>query len=315
VAGHAPLNVPRLRILYELTRRGSVTAVADALVMTPSAVSQQLATLERETGVKLVERAGRGVAPTPAGRALAEHAERVLAALDAAQAAVEAVAQRPEGRVRVAAFPSVVLRLLAPAIGSLRRSHPQLTVEVEDLEGVAGVDAVRLRRVDVAIVDDEGWEAGARLGAVAVDELFDDPLVVVLPPGHRLAEHAEVRWSDLAHEAFVVEHGGSLFAQTVAGHCRRAGFEPRVHARVHDLSAQCALVAAAGCVCVLPRLATDGRSLPVRPLVPAVQRRLLAVTRTDDRDLPGVRALLEAIEAVAAGLRPPASAARSGDGA
>ena len=290
-----PLNVPRLRILLELTRRGSVSAVAEALWMTPSAVSQQLATLERETGAKLVERAGRGVAPTPAGRLLAEHAARVLAALDAARAALEAITERPEGRLRVAAFPSVVLRLLAPAIAQLRAEHPQVTIEVEDLEGALGVDAVRLRRVDVAIVDDRSWDVGARHDGVAVTDLRADLLHVVLPPGHALAAGDEVRWSDLAAEPFVVEHGTSLFAQMVAAHCRRAGFEPQVRARVQDLSAQLALVRAAGYVCVLPRLAIADRDLPARPLTPAVHRRLLAITRADARQLPAVRMLVDAL--------------------
>jgi DNA-binding transcriptional LysR family regulator len=291
----APLNVPRLRILYELTRCGSVSAVADALWMTPSAVSQQLATLERETGAKLVERAGRGVAPTAAGRLLAEHAERVLAALDAARGALDAITERPEGRLRVAAFPSVVLRLLGPAIARLRGEHPQLTIEVEDLEGVLGVDAVRLRRVDVAIVDDWTWDVGVRHDGVAVTDLREDRLHVVLPPGHVLVAAAEVRWSDLAAEPFVVEHDRSRFAQIVAAQCRRAGFEPQVRARVQDLSAQLALVRAAGYVCVLPRLAIADRDLPARPLTPAVHRRLLALTRADEQALPAVRMLVDAL--------------------
>src|SRR5687767_10964802 len=149
-----PMNVTRLRIVYELSRRGSVTAVAEALWMTPSAVSQHLAAFERETGTKLVERAGRGVRLTAAGRTLAEQGAKVMAALDAAQAALSAVADTPAGRLRVAAFPSVVRRLLPRAIAQLRAEHPELVIEIEDLEGAQGLDAVRTGRVDVAIVDD-----------------------------------------------------------------------------------------------------------------------------------------------------------------
>jgi DNA-binding transcriptional LysR family regulator len=226
---------------------------------------------------------------------LADHAGRVLAALDAARAALDAIAERPEGRLRVAAFPSVVLRLLAPAIARLRAEHPQLTIEVEDLEGALGVDAVRLRRVDVAIVDDWSWDVGAQHDGVAVTDLREDLLHVVLAPGHPLAAGEEVRWADLAAEPFVVEHGTSLFAQIVAAHCRRAGFEPQVRARVQDLSAQLALVRAAGYVCVLPQLAIADTSLPARPLTPPVHRRLLAVARPGEQELPAVRTLLDAL--------------------
>ena len=289
------MNVTRLRIVYELSRRGSVTAVAEALWMTPSAVSQHLAAFERETGTKLIERAGRGVRLTAAGRTLAEHGASVMAALDAAETALAAVAEGPSGRLRVAAFPSVVRRLLPAALAELRRAHPDLVVEIEDLEGAQGLDAVRVGRVDVAIVDDWGWDAGAARDGLDVAELFEDPLVVVLPGGHPLAEREEVAWADLAAEPFILEPRTSLFAQAVATACRRAGFEPRVLARVHDLGAMLALAEAAGYVGVLPALAVSDQPVIHRPLVPTLRRRLLAATRPGHHDLPAVRALLAAI--------------------
>src|SRR5262249_15294198 len=129
------LNVPRLRILYELSRRGSVSAAAEALWITPSAVSQQLAALEREVGTELVERVGRGVRPTEAGRRLAQEAEQVLAALDVAQSTVQELTSAEPAAVRVAAFPSVVLGVLSPALAQLRRTHPDLVVDVFEVEG------------------------------------------------------------------------------------------------------------------------------------------------------------------------------------
>jgi len=289
------LNVTRLRIVYELSRRGSVTAVAEALWMTPSAVSQHLAAFERETGTKLVERAGRGVRLTSAGRTLAEHGANVIAALDAADAALAAVSEAPSGRLRVAAFPSVVRRLLPAALAQLRAAHPELVVEIEDLEGAQGLDAVRSGRVDLAVVDDWGWDAGASRAGLDVAELFEDPLVVVLPRGHRLTERSEVEWAELEDEPFILEPRTSLFSQAVASACRRAGFEPRVLARVHDLGAMLALAEAAGYVCVLPALAVDDQPLEQRPLVPPVKRRLLAATRPGHHDLPAVKALLAAL--------------------
>jgi DNA-binding transcriptional LysR family regulator len=137
-----------------------------------------------------------------------------------------------------------------------------------------------------------GWDAGDGL---EVAELFEDPLVVVLPGGHALTDRDEVPWAELADEAFIVEPRASLFAHTVASACRRAGFEPRVLARVHDLGAMLALAEAAGYVCVLPELAVSDQPLAYRPLVPTVRRRLLAATRPGHHDLPAVRALLAAI--------------------
>lgn len=289
------MNVTRLRIVYELSRRGSVTAVADALWMTPSAVSQHLSAFERETGTKLVERAGRGVRLTAAGRTLAEHGATVIAALDAADAALAAATEAPSGRLRVAAFPSVVRRLLPKAVARLRAEHPGLMIEIEDLEGAQGLDAVRSGRVDLAVVDDWGWDAGASRDGLVVSELFEDPLVVVLPSSHRLAQRGEVAWHELEDEPFIVEPRASLCSQTVASACRRAGFEPRVHARVHDLGAMLALGEAAGYVCVLPALAVDDLPLVHRPLVPAVRRRLLAAARPGHHDSPAVKALLGAL--------------------
>ena len=158
----APLNVPRLRVLYELTRRGSVTAAAEALWITPSAVSQHLSALEREVGVELVERVGRGVKPTDAGRRLAHDAERVLAALDVAQSTAHELTTEDHSALRVAAFPSVVLGVLAPALARLRRTNPDLSIDVIDVEGIAGLDHVRLGRADLAVVDD-GPDLGTTL--------------------------------------------------------------------------------------------------------------------------------------------------------
>ena len=143
------LNVSRLRVLRELAQRGTIAAVAEALWLTPSAVSQQLSALERETRVALVERAGRGVRLTAAGRVLVERSERVFEALDEAEAALQALQSEPTGRLRVASFPSVV-RVVFPLM--MRRLHerfPGVELEIEDLEGEQGLDAVRLGHVDL----------------------------------------------------------------------------------------------------------------------------------------------------------------------
>src|SRR5919108_1735482 len=124
VTGDTRLNVRRLAVLHELAERGSIAAVADALWMTPSAVSQHLARLERETGMPLIEKAGRGVRLTAAGQVLAEHGGRVMAALDEANAALQALRTTPGGRVRLASFPSVVQHVLPPIVAEPRTPPP-----------------------------------------------------------------------------------------------------------------------------------------------------------------------------------------------
>ncbi len=290
------LNVSRLRVLREVAAHGSVAAAADALWLTPSAVSQQLAALERETGRKLLEKAGRGVSLTAAGVLLVERSEPVFVALEQAGAALRALDVEPGGRVRVAAFPSVVGVVLPPVIARLRERHPSLVVEVEDLEGEQSLSALHAGRIDLAIVDDLGWDAGARRSGIVVTELFADHLVVVVPVGNPLAERDVVRWSDLAEWDIITEQRSSLFAHTVESECRRAGFDPRVIARVHDAAAMLAFVEAGSAITVLPELAvarSPSRGIVSRPLDPPITRRLLAATRTGGVATPAVRSLID----------------------
>jgi DNA-binding transcriptional LysR family regulator len=296
----AVLNVPRLRVLYELSRRGSVSAVADALWITPSAVSQQLSALEREVGAQLVERVGRGVRPTAAGQRLAQQAERVLAALDAAQATVDALAAVDRPALRVAAFPSVVLGVLAPALARLRGSHPDLVVDISEVEGAAGLDLIRHGRADIAVVDDWGWHLAGEHPGLHVSPLLADPLLALLPAEHPLHAAESVRWTDLAGAEWVLESDETLFAQQIAAHCRDAGFEPRVRARVRDFATQAALVGAVGLVAVLPRTAVRlGDHVIARPFAPDLRRQLMTVTRDRTNEHPHIDDMLSALRTVA----------------
>src|SRR4051794_37821745 len=291
------LNVSRLRVLRELAHRGSITAVADALWMTPSAVSQQLSALERETDVELVERAGRGVRLTAAGHVLVDKSERVFEALDEAKAALRALQSEPTGRLVIASFPSVVRLVIPSVLRRLRERFPRLEVEVEDLEGEQGLDAVRLGRVDVAVIDDLTWTARADVDGLRAMELFATPLVVVFAHDHPWAERAQTEWAELDGQPFVTEQRASVFARSVEEACRRAGARPVVRARGHDAGAMLALVEASDMVAVLPELQMSGQASAVRwrVLEPVVERRLLAVTRVGQSGSPALRAALDAL--------------------
>lgn len=293
------LNVSRLRVLRELAHRGTIAAVADALWLTPSAVSQQLSALERETRVELVERAGRGVRLTTAGKLLAEHSDRVFDALDEAKSALRALQAEPTGRLRVASFPSVVRLVIPRVMVRLRARFPGLEIEVQDLEGEQSLEAVRLGHVDLAVIDDLTWTARAPVQGLRVTELFATPLVVVFAKSHVWAESEHVQWSDLDGQSQVTEPRSSVFARSVEEECRRAGVHPRVRARVHDAGAMLALVEAGEMVAVLPKLQMLGQSHAVewRTLLPVAERRLLAVARVGQAGLPAVRAALEELSA------------------
>jgi len=293
------LNVSRLRVLRELAHRGSITAVAEALWLTPSAVSQQLAALERETGVQLVERAGRGVRLTNAGSVLAEHSERVFEALDEAASALRALQAEPAGRLRVASFPSVVRLVLPPVMARLRERFPSLRLEVEGLEAEQSLEALRLGHADVAVIDDLTWSAQRRHDGLRRTELFGTPLVVAFAAGGAWAARETVGWSDLHDVPQVSEPRTSAFARSIEDVCRRAGFEPQVRARVPDAGAMLALVEGGEMVAVLPELAVLGQPQAVewRPLTPTVERRLIAATRVGQDELPAVRELVEELSA------------------
>jgi DNA-binding transcriptional LysR family regulator len=289
------LNVSRLRVLRELAHRGSITAVADALWLTPSAVSQQLSALERETRVQLVERVGRGVQLTTAGKVLAEHSERVFEALDEAASALRALQEEPSGRLRVASFPSVVRLVLPQVMARLRTRFADLRVEVEDLEGEQSLEAIRLGHIDVAIIDDLTWSASRRQEGLRRTDLFGTPLVVAFAAGRTWTARDIVEWDELRDVPQVAEHRSSVFARSVEEECRRAGFEPQVHARVHDAGAMLALVEGGEMVAVLPELAVLGQphAIEWRPLAPIVERRLIAATRVGQDQLPAVRELMQ----------------------
>src|SRR3954447_12388112 len=204
------LDLRRLRLLRELDRRGTIAAVADALQFTPSAVSQQLAALEREAGVPLLERAGRGVRLTDAAHVLVDHADALLDRAALAESDLAAAAGAVAGRVRIAAFESVSLHLALPAMSALARSAPALRCELTEAEPEDALPALALRDVDLVLADEWEHHPLHLPDGVARHDLFRDPVRVVLPVRHTLArEHPEaVPLASLADEAWIAGPAG-----------------------------------------------------------------------------------------------------------
>ena len=297
------LELRRLRLLRELSERGTIAAVADALQFTPSAVSQQLAMLEREAGVPLLERAGRGVRLTDAGLVLVGHAEALLERAALAEADLAAAAGTVAGRGRVAGFQSVLLRLALPAIQALARDAPRLRCEVVEAEPEQALPALALGDVDL-VIGDEWQHQPVRLpDGVERHELFRDPVNVLLPARHPAARRhrTAVPLAELSGEAWATGHPGMAWEDMTERTCRElGGFGPDIRHRVADATVALGLVAAGLAVTLLPDLPLPERhpGVAVRGIAGApVHRTIFAATRAADAARPSTRALLGAIRA------------------
>ena len=299
------LNVARLKVLDEVARRGSFSAAADALDYTQSAISQQIAALERETGMTLLQRHPRGVSLTAAGQTLVGHAEGILARLESAEAALGAIAGLRGGRLRMASFPSAGATLMPLAIAAFRARHPD--VELTLAEGEPEQIAPRLRagEIDLALLFEFGTAAGDGADADELTrvELLEDPLFLALPREHRLAAKRRLRLQDLRGEAWVQTSSASPCARHVVRSCHAAGFEPNVAFESDDYQTVQGLVAAGVGVALIPELALNPvvrvdiafRALSPRPPV----RQVVAATPAGARLQPATPTMLAALEEAA----------------
>jgi DNA-binding transcriptional LysR family regulator len=300
------LDLRRLRLLRELNERGTIAAVADALQFTPSAVSQQLSVLEREVGVQLLERAGRGVRLTDAGLALAGHAAGLLERAELAEAELAAVAGRVGGRGRIAAFQSVARHIAAPAMKALARESPGLRCELFEVEPEDSLPALSLGDFDLVLADEWEHQAHPRPGDVDRHDLHEDPIRVVLPVDHPVARrHPDaVPLAALEGEVWTTSHPGLGWEGMIERTCRQlGGFDPDVRHRTNDSVLSLELVAEGLAVTLLPELVAPGdqKGVVALPLAEgALKRTIFAATRSADAQRPSVQALLAAVRAAGA---------------
>ncbi len=302
------LDLRRLRLLRELHERGTIAAVADALQFTPSAVSQGLATLEREAGVPLLERAGRGVRLTDAARVLVDHADALLARSALAEADLAAAAGEVTGRARIAGFQSVMLNLAIPTMESLARDAPRLRCELVEAEPEESIPMLALGDVDLVLADE--WQHHPRRLPPSLQrhDLFHDPVNIVLPADHPAAKRhrGAVPLAELAGEPWATGHPSLGWEEVTVRTCRElGGFDPDIRYRANDATISLALVSHGLAVTLLPDLVVPDRQQGVtaRPIAEgSVDRAILTVTRTADAARPSTRALLAAIEAAAGDL-------------
>lgn len=291
------LDVRRLQILRQLALRGTIAAAAEALAFTPSAVSQQLAALERETGATLLERSGRGVRLTDAGRVLVAHAEAVLLEVDRAESALQAVMHDVAGTLHVGAFASVTASVLVPALASLSREHPGLAVTIHDVEPTAALRALRLGELDVVVAHEYDHMARATQPGVERRLLFTEAIFAVTPPG-RFPSGRTIRLSELAADGFAAAPVGSDCGDAVREACRAVGFEPDVRFNFVEFPVLLDLVRAGLAVSLLPALALSGGTdgLDVHPISSGrFCRRVFTAFRPGTTTKPSITALMTAL--------------------
>lgn len=284
------LDPRRLRLLCDLSRMKTIAAVAQANAYTPSAVSQQLSALERESGVRLLERTGRGVAFTTAGRVLVEHAETVLAALERTTSALAAVSGGLSGPLRIGAFPTAMRTLLPRALVSLGRRHPGLELMVTELDPVAVPAALLERRLDVGLINDYDVVPAASDSTLDSVPLLEEKVFLAVP------EAASIQSLAGSRDAAWILAGPGTLCHTVTLHvCRAAGFVPHARHHADDFVTVLALVAAGQGVSLVPELATGDAPPGIRLIPLPTRRRTRIACRIGAASHPAIDAFIEAM--------------------
>jgi molybdate transport repressor ModE-like protein len=314
------LGVWRLQLLREISRRGSIKAAAEAMEISPSAVSQQLAILEREAGVPLLEKLGRRVRLTEAAQRLVRHADTITGAIAAAEADLASMQQAVTGTLRISAFPTAARAIMPPVMTALSHLHPELRVTLRDLEADESLTALRNDEIDIAIVDDYGDGSRVTDPGLEVCEFMRDPIYLatataattgpaaagkvrssatgaVIPPSETLPA-GEARLEEFRDAFWIMDTDNSHLSRVMLRACRGLGFEPHIRSSCKDFSVIIALVEAGLGVGVLPGLALLDRPVRarVRPISPPLARRLSSVIRPERRSHPMIVSALAELE-------------------
>ena len=298
------MDLHRLRLLREVHARGTVHGAARSLGYTPSAISQQLGVLEREAGTPLLERVGRNVRLTAAGQVLVRHANTLLDGMAAAEAELAGLAAgRVAGRVRVAAFQSAMLRLVAPAVRALADTHPDVRVEASEVEVEQAVPALRLQHLDVVVGDEYDGQPRTVHADLLREPLLRERIQVVLPADHPEAGAERVPMQRLAGAAWAACQPGTGHREMQVRVCRRlGGFEPDLRHSSDDFLILLELVRTTGACALLPDLVLDDGppGVVVRPPAEGVVGREVFLLSRRSRT-PAVVAVAAALRTAAGG--------------
>ncbi|QGV76853.1 LysR family transcriptional regulator [Streptomyces ficellus] len=260
------LDVRRLHLLRELDRRGTIAAVAEALAYTASAVSQQLSVLEREAGVPLLERSGRRVVLTPAGRTLAAHADAVLERLERAVSELAGAREGIGGSLRIGTFPSGGPAIVPAALAELALQHPTLEPMVREIDSARVSDTLRAGELDVALVHDYDFVPASPDTAIEQVPLLEEPVFLATGGADRTGQVArsDVRGGTLAEllgpwatSPWITARDGTTGHAMAVRACQAAGFQPRIRHQVNDFRTVLALAAIGQGAGFVPEMAAD----------------------------------------------------------
>jgi DNA-binding transcriptional LysR family regulator len=297
------MNLGRLRALCEVADRGTIAAAAQALHLTPSAVSQQISALERELGERLLEPEGRGVRLTSIARVLVRRADRLFAEHESLRAELARHADGGWADLRVGGFATAIARVIAPAARALRDQAPGVRLEVIEADGEKAFAQLWRHELDVVVSMEAPGAPTEGDPRVARSSLCADPLLAALPADHELATAGEVPLRALAREAWVMPPRGWLCEQVILAGCQAAGFTPEVVHRAGDWGAILALCGAGLGVGMVPALAQleDRDGAVIRPIAdPAPRRHIFAACRRGAEGMTSIAALIETMQRVAA---------------
>ncbi|KOT86522.1 LysR family transcriptional regulator [Streptomyces sp. NRRL F-5755] len=292
------LNLDRLRTLSAVARHGSVSAAAEGLHVTTSAVSQQLAKLEREAGQQLLAKNGRGVRLTDAGRLLADHAARILSQVELAQADLEAHRGQAVGELRLGAFPTAARGLFPAALARLRVEHPQLRPRLTEMEPDVSVRGVVRGDIDLGVVLDWHNRPLSLPEGLAKAPILDDPADVAMPADHPLARRRSVVLEDFADDEWISWPQGEFCHDWLMFTLRGQGIEPRLSHMAEEHHTQLALIEAGLGVAVAPRLGRGPvpAGVSVVPVRHTMRRHVYAIWRADADRRPSIRAAVTALQ-------------------
>ncbi|MEU9286289.1 LysR family transcriptional regulator [Streptomyces sp. NPDC048275] len=300
VSGTFSIDLRRLGALRELDRRGSLAKTAEAMHLTPSAVSQQLAALSRELGVPLVERQGRGVRLTGQARVVLQHADVIAAQLERARADLAAWGLGERGAVTIGAFSSAISGLLPAALVELAEQRPDIGIAVVEAEPPDLFTRLDAGEIDVAVAVDFAAAPPFTDRRYARTDLLVDVLDIALPAGHRLAALDRIPLRELAADPWIVGDARSCCGAVTRSVCAAGGFTPEIRHAVNDWQSLAALVEAGAGVALVPRLLQPLHrpGLVLRaPEGPPPTRHVFAAVRAGAENDPVLTAVRERLTA------------------
>jgi DNA-binding transcriptional LysR family regulator len=295
------LDVRRIRVLQEVVTRGSFSGAAESLHLSQSAVSQQIAVLEREVGTPLLQRTTNGPKLTDAGETLMVHGDAVMCRLEEAERELAQIAGLEGGRLRLASFPTASATLMTTALSIFRQRFPKIELHFSEDEPEDSFPALKRGDFDLAVVFDYPSYPLDFARDVEAEMIYEEPMRVALPPGHRLASAKSVRIADLADDDWLCGDLPSSCREQVIDLCREAGFEPRISFRSEDYEVIKGFVAAGLGVTILPELAGGHPGIELRTVRGQKPvRRVWAVSRESEVRSPAAEEMLGILREVCA---------------